>query len=102
MANMAASLTLNGYFELEKIRINCRVMVSLSTKPIRSIKFTTSLVTNGFLFNASFIGLIPNIFAIEIATGVIRKMVVTLSRKAEKTAVTAKSKKNIFTILHLE
>ena len=48
------------------------------------------------------IGLIPNIFAIEIATGVIRNIVVTLSRKAEKTAVTAKSKKNIFTIFPFE
>jgi len=40
------------------------------------------------------VGFISNIFAIDIATGVIRNMVVTLSRKAESTAVMKKNEKN--------
>jgi len=41
----------------------------------------------------NFIGLISKIFAIEIATGVIRKIVVTLSKNAESTAVMKKNEK---------
>lgn len=39
-------------------------------------------------------GCISNILEIEIATGVIRNMVVTLSRNAERTAVMTKNEKN--------
>jgi hypothetical protein len=39
-------------------------------------------------------GLISNIFEIEIATGTIRKIVVTLSRNADNTAVMIKNEKN--------
>lgn len=50
----------------------------------------------------NFIGLISNILAKEIATGVIRNIVVTLSRNAEHTAVTKKSEKNSETIFPFE
>ena len=39
------------------------------------------------------VGFISNIFAIEIATGVIRKIVVTLSKNAERVAVIKKNEK---------
>jgi hypothetical protein len=47
-------------------------------------------------------GLISNIFAIDIATGTIRKIVVTLSKKADNTAVIKKNEKNSITIFPLE
>jgi len=39
-------------------------------------------------------GLISNILDIDIATGTIRKIVVTLSRNADRTAVITKNEKN--------
>jgi len=47
-------------------------------------------------------GLISNILEIEIATGTIRKIVVTLSKNAESTAVMRKKEKNNITIFPLE
>jgi len=46
--------------------------------------------------------LIQNIFEIEIATGVIKKIVVTLSRKAESTAVIKKNEKKSTVIFPFE
>ena len=48
------------------------------------------------------VGLISNIFEIDIATGVIRNMVVTLSKKAESTAVIKKNEKKSTVIFPLE
>jgi len=48
------------------------------------------------------IGLISNILAIDIATGTMRNIVVTLSRNADKTAVIKKNEKNNITIFPLE
>lgn len=48
------------------------------------------------------VGLILNIFDIEIATGVIRNIVVTLSKKAESTAVIKKKEKNNTTMFPRE
>lgn len=50
----------------------------------------------------SLTGFISNIFAIAIATGVIRKIVVTLSKNAENIAVIMKKEKNNTVILPLE
>jgi hypothetical protein len=48
------------------------------------------------------VGLILKILDIEIATGTIRNIVVTLSRKADNTAVIKKNEKNRITIFPLE
>lgn len=48
------------------------------------------------------VGFISNIFAIDIATGTIRNIVVTLSRNAESTAVIKKNEKKSITILPLD
>jgi len=48
------------------------------------------------------VGLISKIFEIDIATGVIRNIVVTLSKNAESTAVIKKNEKNSTVIFPLD
>ena len=48
------------------------------------------------------IGFISSIRAIDIATGTIRNIVVTLSKNADNTAVIKKNEKNSITTFHLE
>lgn len=48
------------------------------------------------------VGLISKIFEIDIATGVMRKIVVTLSRKADKIAVIKKNEKKRILIFPFE
>ena len=48
------------------------------------------------------VGLIPNILDIDIATGTMRKIVVTLSRNADNTAVIKKNEKNNTIMFPLE
>lgn len=47
-------------------------------------------------------GFISKIFDIDIATGTMRNIVVTLSRNADNTAVIKKNEKNNITMFHLE